>query len=277
MLQYEEGLMYWPVQEGADVSALQGAIHHYSGRNIPVVVTEYGQLVVPMPVADPDFNLSLDQGLLVASQLRQWVDHGLPLAEKYLLNSTPFLGGRTDELTSAPAGLSVDNAMIGPAPTFVMEPTADVLALMSAVEGAQRLSSKVIGDPVMAPAPGQQVPVLQPLAALSRGRLDLIVINVSPTAVVRAAVRCQGLTGTTNLTASVLDGPSPTAYNSFSQPDKVGITTLRATVQKGSFWWTFPAHSVTLLVLGPGWPVTSSRPTSIVAMGGGPASERLRY
>jgi len=30
-------------------------------------------------------------------------------------------------------------------------------------------------------------------------------------------------------------------------------------------------------VLGPGWPVTSSRPTSIVAMGGGPASERLRY
>jgi hypothetical protein len=28
-----------------------------------------------MPAADPRFNLSLDEGLLVASQLRQWVVH----------------------------------------------------------------------------------------------------------------------------------------------------------------------------------------------------------
>jgi alpha-N-arabinofuranosidase len=276
MLQYEEALMYWPVQEGADVSALQEAIHRYSGKNIPVVLTEYGQLVVPMPFADPDFNLSLDQGVLVASQLRQWVQHNLPLAEKYLLNSIPFLGGRATELTSAPVGLSVDNAMVaGRSPSFVMEPTGEVLAIMSALAGAQRLSSAVIGDPVMAPGPGQRVPVLQPLAAASRGRLELIVINVSPTATVRARVRCQGLTGTTDLSASLLDGPSPTAYNSFGQPDEVGITAGRGTVQKGSFWWTFPAHSVTLLELGASSPIILPQPTSIVAMGP-PVPRRLR-
>ena len=109
-----------PLREGATVTALQQAVQRYSGKDIPVVLTEYGQLVVPMPVADPRFNLSLDEGLLVASQLRQWIVHDLPVADKYLLNSAPFLSRSPVDLAIDPVGLSVDSAMIaGPGPQFV--------------------------------------------------------------------------------------------------------------------------------------------------------------
>ena len=110
MTQYEEGLMAAPVAEGATLEALQAEIRRYSGRDIPVVMTEYGQLVTPMPKADPRFNLSLDEGLLIGAQLEEWAVHGVPLAEKYLLDSVPFLG------TYPYIGLSTYSAMLaGPA------------------------------------------------------------------------------------------------------------------------------------------------------------------
>jgi len=65
-----------------------------------------------MPIADPAFNLSLDEGLLVGSQLRQWIIHYVPLAEKYLLVPTPFLSQSTVDLSIDPVGLSIDSAMI---------------------------------------------------------------------------------------------------------------------------------------------------------------------
>ncbi len=147
---YEEQLMDAPIVEGAKLSALQGAIRHYSGKNIPIVLTEYGQLIRPMPVADPAFNLSLDEGLLVGSQLRQWIIHYVPLAEKYLLVSTPFLSESTVDLSIDPVGLSIDSAMIaGPGPSFVTEPTGQVLGLMRRLAGRERLNSHVRNDPLM--------------------------------------------------------------------------------------------------------------------------------
>ena len=151
---YEEQLMDAPIVEGAKLSALQGAIRHYSGKNIPIVLTEYGQLIRPMPVADPAFNLSLDEGLLVGSQLRQWIIHYVPLAEKYLLVSTPFLSESTVDLSIDPVGLSIDSAMIaGPGPSFVTEPTGQVLGLMRRLAGRERLNSHVRNDPLMGTGP----------------------------------------------------------------------------------------------------------------------------
>ncbi len=106
MTDYEEGLMAAPVTEGATLAALQAEIRRYSGRDIPVVMTEYGQLVTPMPEADPRFNLSLDESLLIGAQLEEWAVHGVPLAEKYLLDSVPFLG------TYPYVGLSTYSAML---------------------------------------------------------------------------------------------------------------------------------------------------------------------
>ena len=60
LLEYEEGLMASPASQGAQLARLQSQIRRYSGRNVPVLITEYGQLVAPVPTTDPDFNLSLD-------------------------------------------------------------------------------------------------------------------------------------------------------------------------------------------------------------------------
>jgi alpha-N-arabinofuranosidase len=251
ILRYEENLIYAPIGQGVSVSRLQTAVRRYSGKNVPLLLSEYGQLVAAIPVADPEFNLSLYEGLLVASQLRQWIDHNLPVAEKYLLNSAPFLHNRSFQLAINPVGLSVDNAMIaGPGPPFVMEPTGSALALMSRLAGARRLGSTVVGGPSIIPAPGLRVPVLQTLAASSRGCLDILVINVSPTASVRARVQLGYSTAPSNMTVSVLDGPSTTAYNTFSRPRLVKVATRVTRVRGRNLTWTFPAHSLTLLQLG---------------------------
>jgi len=79
ILRFEENLIYAPIGQGASVSRLQRAVRRYSEKTYPSSLSEYGQLVAPVPAADPRFNLSLYEGLLVASQLRQWVDHNLPV------------------------------------------------------------------------------------------------------------------------------------------------------------------------------------------------------
>jgi hypothetical protein len=241
----------FPQREGKQVTALQKAIRHYAGHHVPIALTEYGQLVVPMPVADPDFNLSLDEALLVASQLRQWIDHGLPLAEKYLLDSTPFLDHYRLAISVDEVGLSVDSAMIaGPGPPFVVEPTGLVLRLMSQLAGAQRLYSRVEGDPVMEPSPGLRVPVLQSLAAWTGSGVDILVINGSPLEPVKGLVDLGGIAHGPNLVSTVLDGPSPLAYNGLGHPNTVQLVTRQFLVAPDrNFSWSFPAHSGTLLQL----------------------------
>lgn len=251
MTAYEESLLGAPLAEGAAVGDLQAAIRLWSGRNIPVVLTEYGQLVTPMPLADPSFNLSLDEGLLVGAQLAQWIGHSLPLAEKYLLNSAPFLDIAPVTTSMDTIGLSVDSSMIaGPGPPFLLEPTGLVMELMSHLAGGQRLRSTVVGDPVMEPGPDEKVPVLQVVAASLAGQLDIVVVNASPIAPVKTRVDLTGLAHGRYMTSSVLDGPGPLAYNTYYRPDAVKITYVSSRVPLDrNFFWTFPAHSVSLLEL----------------------------
>lgn len=251
MTQYEEDLMGYPIKQGAEVTALQQEIKQYSGKDIPVVLTEYGQLVTPMPDADPAFNLSLDESLLVGSQLEEWIAHGLPLAEKYLLTSTPFLGQEdATDLAINVNGLSIDSAMIaGPNPDFVEEPTGQVIGLMSKVAGAQLLSSSVTGNPVMSPYSNEQVPVLQVVATQSGKDVDLVVVNTSPTQSVPTTVDMGSIAHGNTATLSLLDGPSPTSYNLNGEPPSVTTTISKYLVPSGNFTWTFPAHSVSIVAL----------------------------
>jgi alpha-L-arabinofuranosidase len=140
---YEKKLFSFPEREGLTLAMLQHEIRRYSGRDVPVVVTEYGQLVAPVPAADPQFNLSLDEGLLEGAQLIEWVDHRVPLAEKYLADSalltpSPMATALSVKGTDSSAlrrvdreevasGLSVNNAIINHEGTvFVAEPTGQV-------------------------------------------------------------------------------------------------------------------------------------------------------
>ena len=163
MTTYEENLMGAPLVEGAKLAALQQQIRQYSGRNIPVVITEYGQLIRPMPQSDPDFNLSLDEGLLVASQLRQWMVHGILLAEKYLLVSTPFIDDNPIDLSVDPVGLSLDSAMIaGPGPSFITEPSGQVLGLMARLGGTEGSIQVLPATPRCRPPPADRCPSCRP-------------------------------------------------------------------------------------------------------------------
>ena len=258
---YESALMAYPVKEGHAVMRLERLIRHYAGRSIPIALTEYGQTVRPMPEADPAFILSLDESILIAAQLRQWIDARLPLAEKYLLSSSPFLTptGRKGtasllahlrEFEGVPywvPAFSIGSAMIaGPGPRFVEEPSAEVLQLMSHLAGESLLSVRTAHVPSLAVS---RVPALLAVAGRSRRALSIVVINDSPTQSVRALVDLSRLPHGASAAVSVLDGPSASTYNTPARPDVVRITDSHVRAGRGGLWRTFPAHSVTLLRL----------------------------
>src|SRR5579875_632243 len=240
---YQQRLMAYPLREAATLAKLQREAFAYSGRHVPVVVTEYGQLVRPMPAADPQFNLSLDEGLLVAAQLMEWASHGVGLAEKYLAVSSP-LGH--PELTT---GLSIDSAMVaGARGRFVAEPSGLALGLLSHLAGSELLATSVVGPNEMAP----KSPELWALAAVSpRGLIELAVENANPLRSLRVLIDLAGWRHHRAVRASVLDGPTSLAYNTLNWPNLVSVKSFSRSVNQGPFWWRFPAHSLTLLALRP--------------------------
>ncbi|MGC8627106.1 MAG: alpha-L-arabinofuranosidase C-terminal domain-containing protein [Acidimicrobiales bacterium] len=272
---YEEALMAYPAREARDLARLQSEVRHYSGRDIPVFITEYGQLVAPVPVADPAFNLSLYEGLFEAAQLFEWMKHGVPVAEKYLAESAPFTayrltgavarrGLRKEALESQTVrraidigkamvntGLSPDSGMVANwGGTFLDEPTGQVLGLMSSLGGEQLLNVAVRDAPVLPDA--GRARALWAVAAESRtGQVDIVVINASPTEPFLAQVDLRDKKNFSQVDASVLDGPSPTAYNTPARPDLVHVTSYATPLTGKHFYWRFPAHSLTLLRLRP--------------------------
>lgn len=253
---YEQQLMTYPGREGAFLGRLQRLIRHYAGRNVPVVVTEYGQLVKPMPQADPQFILSLDEALLVAAQLRQWIEHGVPLAEKYLLTASPFpalppvgRGDAVDPRLPAPywePGLRIGSAMIaGPGPHFVAEPSGEALSMMSKLAGMTLLRASVRNVSRLPLAPS--VPSLLVTAASGTARRDLLVINDNPSASCDATITMPGAFAGEILTSETLNGASATAYNTTFEPTAVSIRSRRLRLGSSELSWRFPAHSVTLL------------------------------
>jgi hypothetical protein len=274
LLGYEEALMAFPVDEGAQLARLQSEVRRYSGRNVPVLITEYGQLVAPVPTTDADFNLSLDEGLLIGAQLTEWIDHGVHVAEKYLADSDPSLPDHPIRLFGAEnaldrnvrgakkatveaalsfgkamveTGLSPNNAMVvHRGPLFVVEPAGDVLGLMSRLGGRDRLSLRFVHDPQMGRR--QRGPELWATAAISpEGQVDLLVINASPDHSLREQIVLDARWRPHQLMAYLLDGPSSVAFNTGSRPELVRVTESTVELGPGKFLWPFPSHSVTLL------------------------------
>lgn len=251
--QYEEDLMGRAGTEGASVAALEQQVAQYSGRHVPVVLTEYGQLISPQPLADASFNLSLYEALFAAAQVEQWAADDVPLADKYLLNSTPFLSPTSGALPDGIElqGMSALNSMIaGPGPSFVVEPVGQALDIMSRLAGSQLMASAVQAGPTMQPYPGEAVPALQVMAAASGGDIQLAVINGDPSGPVTASVDLSAVSHEQYGTVTVLDGPAATSYNTPGQPDQVSSTVAVHKFTAPQFEWTFPAHSLTFFQWG---------------------------
>ncbi len=247
--QYESQVMAVPDVEDTAVQALQSAADRDAGRHIPLVLSEYGQLLdsTPEPLDAPYFLNSLDEAVLNASQLADWIRLGVPVADRQLLAAElPDASAVTAGLPGA-APFAVTGAISTPGPQTVVQPTGEFLALMKPLAGGSLLNTTVSGNPTL--AGGTPSGDLATVSSATASGVQLVVINRSPSADVSSGVTFTGVTGSATATVTTLDGPSPLSDNSSQSPDTVSTTTAEATVSDGSTNVMFPAHSISLITL----------------------------
>lgn len=248
--QYELQLLALPDVLAAQVQQIRQQINQYAGPNaarVSIPVTEYGQLQSSVPDFAPTFHSSLQEAILIADQLRQWVNLQLPLAEHYLLTGSPFGSTSTDP------GVNVNtNAeIVGPGPDTVTEPTALVEKLFRPLGGQQQASVEANSIPTLTLPDGSQIPALQTLAATRGNTIDLIAINQSPDSDIPTTITTStGQLATASI--STLDAASALSYNTTANPNAVTLhTTPAAPVDGpgGTLTVTLPAHSVSRIHL----------------------------
>jgi hypothetical protein len=252
--QYESQVMAVPdVTEVNAVQGLQAQVDTAAGRQVPLVLTEYGQLInsTPDPLDAPYYLNSLDEALVNASQLANWIGLGIPVADRQLLTAElPAADQVTAGLPGA-APFAVTGAITTPGPTPVVQPTGLYLGLMKPLAGGTLLASTVVGNPVLTTSGASSVGDLSVVSAATSGgpSVAVAVINRSPTADVPASVDFAGVTASGTANVTTLDGPSPLSDNTVAAPTTVTTTASTAPVTAGGTVLTFPAHSVTLLSL----------------------------
>jgi alpha-N-arabinofuranosidase len=247
--QYESQVMAVPDIEDAAVQTLQANADQDAGHHVPLVLTEYGQLIdsTPDPLEAPYFLNSLDEALVNASQLADWIQLGIPVADRQLLDAElPAAAAVTAGLPGA-APFASTGAITTPGPQTVVQPTGEYLALMEPLAGGNLLNATVSGNPELAggPSSGDLVAV----SAATHAGVRLVVINRSPSTDVSSAVAFAGVTGSGTATVTTLDGPSPLSDNTSQAPNTVSTSSSTATVTDGATAITFPAHSVSLVTL----------------------------
>lgn len=245
---YDNELLALPGVLAGQVQTLRSEIDRYAGprgSHVTIPITEYGQLRSSSPTFDKKFHYSLEEGILIADELRQWVDLGVPLAEHYLLGGAPFG-------SAAPPGSSAttnDNSeIVGPGPDTFLEPTAFVEQLFRPLGGQNHRQVAAAGVPTISLPDGSSVPALETVGAVSQGKVTLVVINQSTSQNVVTSVSTSAAPLRSG-TLTTLDGPNELSYNSPTSPDTVGLRTTELQGSGGSVAVTFPAHSVSLLRL----------------------------
>jgi alpha-N-arabinofuranosidase len=274
LTQYEDGIMLQPASEYRAVARWQRLTRRYAKRSVPMVLTEYGSLLgsSPDPAEYPYYFTSLDEALVNASQLVDWIDLGIEVADRQLLSGelpAPSLVGR-----GLPAGApyAATSAILTPGPDTVVEPTGDYLGLFKPLAGGELVSSKVSGDPVLAAEGETTVGDLSVLGASRRDSVYVLVINRDPTNEIRATIDVTGFEAGQVARLRTLDGPTALSYNTVAAPflvrtttSSVPTTTSSVPVESSSVGLTLPAHSISLL---------SFEPTSLHWLDGPAASRR---
>jgi alpha-N-arabinofuranosidase len=262
--QYESQVMAVPdVTEVAAVQTLESQVLQASGKNIPLVLTEYGQLInaTPDPMeTDATYYLnSLDEALVNASQLADWIKLGIPVADRQLLDAelpspdplnTSFVtAGLPGAAPFAATGAITTPGPFSTATQTIVQPTGLFLGLMSPLAGGSQLNTAMSGNPVLTTLGSTSVGDLSTVSAATTSGVQLIVINRSPTADVPSSVAFSGVTASGTATVTTLDGPSPLSDNTAAAPTTVTTSTSTASVTAGATVVNFPAHSISLVTL----------------------------
>ena len=215
------------------------------------MLSEYGQLIdsTPDPLDAPYFLNSLDEALVNASQLADWIELGIPIANRQLLDAElPDPSAVTDGLPAA-APFATSGAITTPGPQTVVQPTGEYLALMKPLAGGSLLDATVGANPTLPSSNPTPTGDLAVVSAATPAGVELVVINRSPSVDIPSTVNFTGVTGDATATVTTLDGPSPLSDNSGQAPNTVSTTTSAAPVAAGGATITFPAHSISLVTL----------------------------
>ncbi len=148
---FEKSVMNAPVNELATLQSWQSAIQSAAGHAIPLELSEYGSIMgdTPDPTFVPYYYDSLDEALLNASQLATWINTGISVADRQLLDAeTPAVA---DVAVGLPGGapFATTGGIVTPGPNAV---GPDVLA-----------------EPDVAEPTAQYFQLFQPLGQAGRG------------------------------------------------------------------------------------------------------------
>jgi len=245
---YDTELLALPQVLAGQVQHIRQQIDEYAGpraARVTIPITEFGQLRSSDPSFDSKtFHLSLQEGILTALQLQQWIDLGVPMAEHYLLEGSPF-GSLAPKGTSG-ANVNDNSEIIGPGPDTIVEPPALVEKLFRGLGGQRQVAVSSQQVPAIELPDGSALPALEAIAGARGNQVTVLVVNQSdsttvPTTITTSASRLRSATVTT------LDAPSQLAYNSAADPSAVGLSQAPLNIGSGQLTVDFPAHSVSLI------------------------------
>lgn len=246
---YQHKIMGVADQQGTFAAALQNTVEQHAQREVPLVLTEYGQLLSSNPNGYPYFHMSLDQALLNATQLANWIRLGIPVANRQILTGVIpppdqcclGLPGAAPNATTAAIGT--------PGPRTVLEATGMVYGLFEPFGNAWLMPVEVSDNPVITIYDSKPVYALSVLAARGDDGLHLLVINRSTTDAVHSQVSLAGVSGQAEAQVHELNAASSLSFNTVDEPNAVRITDRTLTVTDGVVDTMFPAHSVTQLTI----------------------------
>ena len=246
---YERDIMVAPQRLAQQAESLEVAARHYVGHTVPLLETEYGQLLNSNPTGYAYYHYSLDEALLNASQLVEWIRIGIPVAERQLVAAEiPPCSQCCAKLPGADP-YATTGAIGTPGPGTVLEATGELYALFAGLGGGSVVPAAMLHNPVLATLGGQNVGALLVLAVRKGQDLYLVGINRSPTEALSTRLLLEGSTATRAGFVARLDGVSASSYNTAALPRAVHLTTGELAETGSDLPVTFPAHSVTTLVL----------------------------
>jgi alpha-N-arabinofuranosidase len=248
---YERQVMGEPYLESQAVQQRQTQTTIAAGRHVPLVLSEYGQLVSSTPdrTVVPYYLSSLDEALLNASQLADWIRLGIPVADRQLLNAELPPATLTTSSLRHLAPWSAGGAMVDAGTRTVVEPAGQMLELMKPLAGERRLGIAVADDPRLTVAGGHPIGDLSVVAGAGGGDVVIVAINRDPDASVPVQISVSGLHGSGPATMTRLDGPSALSFNEIGEPASVVIRTSRVRVLHGAIPLTLPPHSISRLTI----------------------------
>lgn len=253
--QYQMDIMAASSQQALSVSSEQSLVLQYAKKNIPLVLTEYGQLLGSNPTSAPYYHISLDEALLNASQLAEWIRLGIPVADRQLLAGVIppaaqcCVGLPQGSPYATTASIGGAGSPGGAANATVLEATGQVYNLFAPLAGTHLVSSALTGNPLLVSYKGYQIATLSLLTARSARDVYVLTINRSPTALVPTRISVVGATTGGSATYTLLDGATSLSYNTAAHPNNVRLTHGSYRVSNDAVDVNVPAHSVMTITI----------------------------